>query len=167
MQTDATTPNIVAPTMLGGILCPFAPRQTFRNNSKHQATTCHKMQQGAVQIDATCNIQQCWELLANNVASTVCTGRPFELLCFVLPLKNCFVLLSFFFLHSLENRFYSNIRKNNRQAKMVYSGQFNDWKILQLSYRFQSLKSFSFSFIYYFKILTFLNLVQNKFFFSQ
>ena len=30
------------------------------------------MQQG-VQMDATCNIQQCWELLANNVAS-VCTG---------------------------------------------------------------------------------------------
>ena len=29
------------------------------------------MQQG-VQTDATCNIQQCWELLANNVAS-VCT----------------------------------------------------------------------------------------------
>ena len=30
------------------------------------------MKQG-VQMDATCNIQQCWELLANNVAS-VCTG---------------------------------------------------------------------------------------------
>ena len=30
------------------------------------------MQQG-VQTDATCNIQQRWELLANNVAS-VCTG---------------------------------------------------------------------------------------------
>ena len=36
--------------------------QTLRNN----------IQQG-VQIDATCNIQQCRELLANNVAS-VCTG---------------------------------------------------------------------------------------------
>ena len=35
--------------------------QTSRNN----------MQQG-VQTDATCNIQQCWELLVNNVAS-VCT----------------------------------------------------------------------------------------------
>ena len=35
--------------------------QTLRNN----------MQQG-VETDATCNIQQCWELLANNVAS-VCT----------------------------------------------------------------------------------------------
>ena len=29
------------------------------------------MQQG-VQTDATCNIQQCWELLVNNIA-TVCT----------------------------------------------------------------------------------------------
>ena len=35
--------------------------QTLRNN----------MQQG-VQTDATCNIQQCWELLVNNVAF-VCT----------------------------------------------------------------------------------------------
>ena len=32
--------------------------QTLRNN----------MQQG-VQTDGTCNIQKCWELLANNVAS--------------------------------------------------------------------------------------------------
>ena len=36
--------------------------QTLRNN----------MQQG-VQTDTTCNIQQCWELLANNNAS-VCMG---------------------------------------------------------------------------------------------
>ena len=49
--------------------------QTLRNN----------MQQG-VQTDARCNIQQCWELLANNGAS-VCTG-----------LKNCFELFFFFFL---------------------------------------------------------------------
>ena len=36
------------------------------------ATTRNNMQQG-VQTDATCNIQQCWELLADHVAS-VCTG---------------------------------------------------------------------------------------------
>ena len=35
------------------------------------ATTPNNMQEG-VQTDATCNIQQCWELLVNNVAS-VCT----------------------------------------------------------------------------------------------
>ena len=35
--------------------------QILRNNSNN-------MQQG-VHTDATCNIQQCWELLANNVAS--------------------------------------------------------------------------------------------------
>ena len=35
------------------------------------ATTRNNMQQG-VQTEATCNIQQCWELLVNNVAS-VCT----------------------------------------------------------------------------------------------
>ena len=34
-------------------------------------TSDNNMQQG-VQTDATCNIQQCWELLVNNVAS-VCT----------------------------------------------------------------------------------------------
>ena len=36
------------------------------------ATTRNNMHQG-VQTDATCNIQQCWELLADNVTS-VCTG---------------------------------------------------------------------------------------------
>ena len=36
------------------------------------ATTPNNTQQG-VQTDATCNIQQGWELVANNVAS-VCTG---------------------------------------------------------------------------------------------
>ena len=40
--------------------------QTLRTN----------MQQG-VQTDATCNIQQCWEFLANNVVS-VCTGLKKE-----------------------------------------------------------------------------------------
>ena len=40
----------------------FDRYQTLRNN----------MQQG-VQMDTRCNIQQFWELLANNVAS-VCTG---------------------------------------------------------------------------------------------
>ena len=35
-------------------------------------TLCNNMQQG-VQTDITCNIQQCWELLANNVGS-ISTG---------------------------------------------------------------------------------------------
>ena len=39
---------------------------------KLYATTPNNMQQG-VQTDAKCNIQHCWEFLANNVAS-VCTG---------------------------------------------------------------------------------------------
>ena len=42
------------------------------------------MQQG-VQTDATCNIQQCWELLANNVAS-VCTGFKLKILFFAVLL---------------------------------------------------------------------------------
>ena len=42
------------------------------NFAQQHATTSNNMQQG-VQTDATCNIQQCWKLLADNVAS-VCTG---------------------------------------------------------------------------------------------
>ena len=42
------------------------------NFAQQHATASNNMQQG-VQTDATCNIQHCWELLANNVAS-VCTG---------------------------------------------------------------------------------------------
>ena len=42
------------------------------NFAQRHATTSNSMQRG-VETDATCNIQQCWELLANNVAS-VCTG---------------------------------------------------------------------------------------------
>ena len=38
------------------------------NFARQHATTSNNMQQG-VQTDATCYIQQCWELLVNNVAS--------------------------------------------------------------------------------------------------
>ena len=41
------------------------------NFAQQHATASNNMQQG-VQTDATCNIQQYWELMANNVAS-VCT----------------------------------------------------------------------------------------------
>ena len=41
------------------------------NFAQHLRTTRNNMQR-SVQTDATCNIQQCWELLANNPAS-VCT----------------------------------------------------------------------------------------------
>ena len=41
--------------------------QTLHNDIQQHATG------PGVQTDTTCNIQQCWELLANNVAS-VCTG---------------------------------------------------------------------------------------------
>ena len=43
--------------------------QTLRNNSQQHA---NNMQQG-VRRTQTCNTQQCWKLLNNNVAS-VCTG---------------------------------------------------------------------------------------------
>ena len=62
VQTEATTPNNVASVCTGlksltGLkLCP---------------TTHNNMQQGE-KTGATCYIQQCWELLANNFKS-VCT----------------------------------------------------------------------------------------------
>ena len=42
---------------------------TTPNNTQQH---CNNMQQQGVPMDATCNIQQCWELLADNVAF-VCT----------------------------------------------------------------------------------------------
>ena len=43
------------------------------NFAQQLSTTHNNMQQAVVQTDGTCNIQQCWEFLANKVAS-VCTG---------------------------------------------------------------------------------------------
>ena len=40
----------------------------FQTLRKKHATISNNMQQ-IVQTDATCNIQQCWELLLNNVSS--------------------------------------------------------------------------------------------------
>ena len=65
------------PTMLGVVnqqCCVRLHRAkslTVSNFVQQHATTSNNMQQG-VQTDATCSIQQCWELLVNNVAS-VCT----------------------------------------------------------------------------------------------
>ena len=56
------------PTKLGSWLNSLTGFQPFPNNSQQQqhATT-------GVQTDATCNIQRCCELFANNIAS-VCKG---------------------------------------------------------------------------------------------
>ena len=64
----------VGPTMLGLVAFVWTwlkvwPASHF---SQQLPTTLINMQQG-VQTDVTCNIQQYWELFANNVAS-VCTG---------------------------------------------------------------------------------------------
>ena len=45
------------------------------NFVQEHATTSNNMQQG-LQTDATCNIQQCWELLADNVASVRTGLKP-------------------------------------------------------------------------------------------
>ena len=49
--------------------------QTLRNDTQKHLR--NNMQQG-VKTDATCNIQQCWEFLVNNVAS-VCTQPKSQL----------------------------------------------------------------------------------------
>ena len=57
--------------IVGSCCVPFHVAKSL-TGFKLSATTPNNMQQG-VQTDATCNRQQCWELLANNVAF-VCTG---------------------------------------------------------------------------------------------
>ena len=46
---------------------------TVSNFAQQPPTTRNNMQQG-VQTDVTCNIQQFWELLSNNIVASVCTG---------------------------------------------------------------------------------------------
>ena len=54
------------------VRAPPRPRHMLLSYVQTVATTPNNTQQG-VQTEATCNIQQCWDLIANNVAS-VCTG---------------------------------------------------------------------------------------------
>ena len=73
LKPRANGHNIVSQylaTLLGVVasVCTYLKSLT---GFKLCSTTPNNMQQG-VQTDATCNIQQCWELLVNNVAS-VCT----------------------------------------------------------------------------------------------
>ena len=74
MQTDATTPNIDGPIMLGVVAYPFACNSKFdRHQTLHNIKyTPNNMQQGVQRDKITCTIQQCWELMAYNVASS-CT----------------------------------------------------------------------------------------------
>ena len=64
-----TSPNIVSPTMLGVAASLLA---VVYKRMRQLPEARNSMQQG-VQTDATCNIQQCWELLAKKDAS-VCKG---------------------------------------------------------------------------------------------
>ena len=61
-------------TMMGVVtsVCTWLNFWPVSNFAQQLPTTLNNIQQG-VQTDTTCHIQQCWELLANNVAS-VCTG---------------------------------------------------------------------------------------------
>ena len=70
------------------------------------------MQQG-VQMDATCNIQQCWELLANNVAS-ICMGPNPFMPCPDLQYTEQPCLLAKF-AHTVENQTWKNYSPLQKQ----------------------------------------------------
>ena len=57
------------------------------------ATILNNMQQG-VQTDATCNIQHCWELLANNVTSICKRLKAWSPLLTASTVKKCHWLLT-------------------------------------------------------------------------
>ena len=59
----------VCTTMFGVVASVCTQPKTLRINSQQQATTCNR-----VRTDATCNIQQCWEMLANNVGFRMLLG---------------------------------------------------------------------------------------------
>ena len=81
VPTDLTTPNIVGPTMLGVVASVLT---VVWKLMQQLPTKCNYMQQG-VQTDGKSNIKQCWELLANNVAS-ICTGLK---VCRLIKLSLC------------------------------------------------------------------------------
>ena len=66
------------------------------NFAQQHATTSNNMQQG-VQTDATCNIQQCWELLVNNVASVCTQPNTLNVLYFSLQLDRDLLALQLVF----------------------------------------------------------------------
>ena len=70
--------------MLGVVGLKVCPVSNF---AQQLSTIRSNMQQG-VQKDATRNIQQCWELLANNVAS-VCKGVKVPFLCLATWYYDC------------------------------------------------------------------------------
>ena len=92
----------------------------FATNPKKHTATC----KNGVQTDATCNTQQCWELLANNAAS-VCTrleviiGRAHDLLLQLLlpppqlPISLFFLLLTFEPIDLMESQKSDNNSSNN------------------------------------------------------
>ena len=90
VQTDATTPNIVARTMLRVVGSELQWCANGCNNSQQHATGCANVTCNIhVIIHVTCNIQQCWELLANNVAS-ICTRLNTKSVACLLLLFNSF-----------------------------------------------------------------------------
>ena len=61
MQTDATTPNIVGPTMLGVVASVYTWLKvwTISNFAQQLPKFWRNLMQQGVQTDAACNIQQC------------------------------------------------------------------------------------------------------------
>ena len=67
-------------------------REIFRMCGNESQPGLELVEKLATPVDVTCNIQRCWELLANNVAS-VCTGLDCMILfCVVDHDKLMFIL---------------------------------------------------------------------------
>ena len=64
VQTDATTPKIVGPRMLGVVASVLAA--VVSNLLQQLQTTRNNIQQQGVQLDSVCNIHRCWGLLVVN-----------------------------------------------------------------------------------------------------
>ena len=116
------------------------------NFAQQHATTSNNMQQG-VQMDATCNIQQCWELLANNVAS-ICMGPNPFMPCPDLQYTEQPCLLAKF-AHTVENQTWKNYSPLQKQegnwSQNAYCNYFWDhyWVRHQVSQSSHLLAIFS------------------------
>ena len=92
------------------------------------ATTSNNMQQG-VQTDATCNIQQCWKLLANNVASVARSLR--------LKSKFSLILFAYNLMIGYSKRLEKIIRESAFDNKKENAGsKFNPGLVLKIFFPF-------------------------------
>ena len=111
------------------------------------------MQQG-VQTDATCNIQQCWGLLANNVAS-VWTGlkmrrrRESQISNSLTKQNNNFARASRSFVHFFTSNARLPVKMPNFTFCQQWQNSFSSWTQLSMSTHISKLCSSAFFHLHY------------------